>query len=155
MPWPKRAFGLPPMVVRSVQPGLASSAGSHSQMSCLGTPTRPAGGTSIPPNRTARLRLLSQTMAESYRALGAATGVSLLHLPVAGSHSQVSPNALALVASTLPLIPIPARAPPKSSTLPVDFSNTMLCWPRASGGVLSLVRSVKSPLPGSHSQVSW
>ena len=73
-----------------------------------------------------------------------------------GSHSQVSPNTLSTLVPLTPLkILDPATAPPKSSTLPVDFSNTMLCWQRASGGVPSLVRSVKLPVTGSHSQVSW
>ena len=90
MAWPQRGLGWLPVVVRKVQFGVA---GSHSHMSCRGTPFAATCGFIIPPNKTARLRLLSQTKAESYRALGARAGVSWVHAPVPGLRSQVSANA--------------------------------------------------------------
>ena len=62
-------------------------------MSCLGMPLRSAWVFSMPPNKTAHARLASQIMAEECRALGATASVNVVHFPVAGFHSQVSPNA--------------------------------------------------------------
>ena len=62
MAWPQRALGTVPVVVRRVQPGVA---GSHSHVSCWGMPFASAWSFFIPPNRTARLRWLSHTSAES------------------------------------------------------------------------------------------
>jgi len=71
MAWPKRGVGLSPAIVRSVQ---VCAVGSHSHVSCLGMPGRPTCDFSMPPNKTARLRVLSQTKAPPYRALGATLG---------------------------------------------------------------------------------
>ena len=73
MAWPWRWLGVFPVVVRSVQ---IDCAGSHSQVSFIEMPPAEACSFCIPPNKTARVRLLSQTMAASYRALGAAAGAS-------------------------------------------------------------------------------
>jgi len=165
-PWrgPARARRLPAAGSR-VQPGVD---GFHSHVSCWGMPSASAWSFCIPPNKTARLRWLSHTSAESYRALGALASVSWVQVPWLGSHSRCqqtpaqcrsvgrrSSNGQAVIVDGLGPEGGAAigETSPKSSTLPVDFSNTMLCWLRAPGP--EVVRSLNVPLEGSHSQVSW
>ena len=100
-------------------------------------------------------------------------GVSWVHLPVTGFHSQVSAKAREMPVPSYETPepgrwvgslyenfsgqmeePESARPPPKRSTVLVDFSNTMLCWLRPPGAVPESVRSRKLPSTGSHSQMS-
>jgi len=73
MAWPCAGSACFPVVVRSVQ---IDCAGSHSQVSFIEMPPAEACSFCIPPNKTARLRLLSRPWRRHIAHWGAAAGAS-------------------------------------------------------------------------------